>query len=140
MLKLTRWSPACLSDLGLVSEQGSVRGQRQVLDSRDSGDRGDQSVDTLAQQRFPAGDADLLDPEGRRHLHDPGDLLVGKQLGARLPLAMDRHRGRRLRIAQGVEARAIEVGGLLGLRQAVEAPEIAAVGDADPEVPHHPTV
>ena len=71
---------------------------------------GDQPGDVRADERLAAGEAHRVEPEPLdAHAGDPGDLLVGEELGLREPVhALGRH--------------------------AVGAPEVATVGDRDPQI------
>ena len=43
-------------------------------------------------------------------------------------------------ISQRVKFRPVKVCGFLSFGQAIDTPEIATVGDADPQIAHHPAV
>ena len=94
---------------GLFEIRGHLCKQRPVrrqgrLHSR--GHRADDIDEVAAEQRLPAGELDAPDPELRAHLHQLGDIL-----GAHLLL--------RAHFSLGV---------------AVDAPQVAPLGEADPEV------
>ena len=98
-------------DLGQLHAVGR---EREVDAER--GEHLDQSRHVRAHQRLAAGQPDRLEPEAlHAQPHHPGDLLVGEHLRAREPAHT------------------------LG-RHAVGAPEVAAVGDRDPEVLDHTPV
>ena len=132
--------PGGAQRLGVPGEEEAVGRHREVADAGDGGELGEEFRDAVAEQRFAAGDADLLDAEAGGDAHEALDLLVGEQMLLRLPLVTDGRERDRLRIAERVELGAIETRGLLRLGQAVETAEIAAVGDADPKVLHHAAV
>ncbi len=102
--------------LCLLREQGRVRRQRQ-LETVDRGERGDQALELAAQQRLAARDPDLLDPMCGEDPHEPLDLLEREQLAA---------------IQEAVLA-AEDL-----FRHAVDAAEVAAVGDRDAQVAQGP--
>jgi hypothetical protein len=73
-------------------EQHAVRRQRQVAHVRDAGEHLDEDGQVAAHERLPAGQAYLLDPEPREHVHEPRDLLERQDLLAPEPLqALRRH-------------------------------------------------
>ena len=112
-----RLSPASFKRLGLGGQEGAVRGQREVepVDPREHPNEG---LDVAANQRLAARDADLLDAE------------AGEGAG-------ERARSPRRRGARAGEERVVAAEDLL--RHAVDAAEVAAVGDRDPEIPHRPS-
>ena len=102
--------------LRLLRQEGAVRRQRQV-ESRNGGKHLDEALDIAADQRLAAREADLLDAEACENAGEPGDLLESEQVAAR---------------EEGVVA-AVDL-----LRHAVDAAEVAAVRDRDPEVAQRP--
>ena len=93
------------------------------------GDAGDEVFDVVAQERFAAGQPDFLNAEADGEADDAFDFLEGQDVGSGHPL-LDDGRG----IGQVRPVAAIEVLRRLGFRQAIEAAEIAAVGEAHPQV------
>ena len=102
--------------LGLGGQQRAVRGQGQVGAERR--EQLDQPLEVAAHERLAAGDAELLDAERHERLRDPRDLLEAEQL---------------LAVEEAVGA-AEDL-----LRHAVDAAEVAAVGDRDPQVVQRPS-
>jgi hypothetical protein len=95
----------------LRRQERRVRRQRQLRAER--GEHRDQPLHVLAHERLAAGQAQLLDPERDRGPRDALDLLEREQF-----LAVEE-------AIAGAEDR---------LRHAVDAAEVAAVGDGDTEV------
>ena len=127
---------------GLGSEQRPVGGHGQVADAGNLRQRSNQLVHSVPQQGLTAGDADLLDPQADGNSDHPGDLLETEDLRLGFPFPVDGGGRGACRgwVPQAVVAGAVEIRGLLGFRQAVQAAEIAAVGHADPKVPHDSSV
>ncbi len=98
-----------LEGLGLLRQQHAVGGQGDVANARHAGELADQPVEAVPHQRLAAGEPQLVDAHRRHDAHEAFDLLEREDLAARL------------------EAH------VLG-RHAVEAADIAAIGDADPQV------
>ncbi len=115
-LTVIRFSPAAFSASALRGKERAVRRQRQV-EPVDPGEQRDERLEVAAEERLAARDADLLDAEPGEDACEALDLLEGQQVGAG---------------EEGVVA-AEDL-----LRHAVDAAEVAAVGDRDPEVPHRP--
>jgi hypothetical protein len=92
-----------------VREQDPVRGQREVIDAGDRGEEPHEIGQALPHERLAAGQSDFSDPEPGRDASEPLDLLEREHL------------------APGHVRRVL-------LRHAIEAADIAAVGDADTEV------
>ena len=95
--------------LRLLRQERAVRRQRE-LEVRDLGELRDEPLDVAADERLAAGEADRADAEAGEDADDAGDLLEAEEL---LP----------------VEERVVAAEGLL--RHAVDAAEVAAVGDGD---------
>ena len=102
-------APCCASSEPLVV---SVRST-----SATSREHRDQPLEVLAQQRLAAGQPDLLDAEADEHARDARDLLERQQLVVR-------------------QERVVAAEHLL--RHAVDAAEVAAVGDRDAQVVQAP--
>ena len=109
--------PGVLQRLRLARQQRAVRGQGQVefaaVRRAQCAQHGDQVFEVLAQQRFAAGQADLLHAVGDEKPRHAGDFLEGQQRAMR------------------------QVGVILVehfLRHAIDAAEIAAVGDGNAQV------
>ena len=109
--------PGVLQALGLGGQEGAVGGKREVepVDPREHPNEG---LDVAANQWLASRDADLLDAEAGEGAGDALDLLEGEELGAG-------------------EERVVAAEDLLG--HAIDAAEVAAVGDRDPEIPHRPS-
>ena len=99
--------------LGLAREQGAVRGERDVGDAVDRHEALDQTLELAPQERLAARQADLLDAVGGERRRDALDLLEREQCGA----------------VEELEVLAEHLA-----RHAVDAAEVAAVGDRDAEV------
>ena len=97
--------------VGLIGEQNAVGREREVGEAGLPGEHADQARQLAAQQRLAAGEADLVDAE-RRGTRRPARAisLEVEQILARQP-------------------------GVVLLRHAVLAAEIAAIGDRQPQVP-----
>ncbi len=113
---------ACvIQGLGLDGQGGPVRGQRDVqrlaLVGPHGGQVRDQLLDALAQQRFPAGQSDLADAVLHPDPGQAGDLLEREDLRP---------------VHEGVVA----AEDLLG--HAVDAAEVAPVGDGNPHIAQRP--
>jgi hypothetical protein len=122
----------------VAGEEEAVGGHRQVFEPGNGGEPFDEPGQLGAEQGFAAGEAKFADAEPGEEADEPFDFLEGEQFGAGFP-------GRRIGVAatgagtaEILEPGAVKVGGLLGLGEAVDAAEIAAVGDADPEVAQYP--
>jgi hypothetical protein len=89
-------------------ELGGVAGESQIPEPRDRSQLGDQAGQVLAQQRLAAGETKAARARGNRQPGDALDLLEAHQGLARQPLHV--------------------------LGHAVEAAQVAAVGDRDPQV------
>ncbi len=104
--------------LCLGVQRGSVRGQRNVnitaVRPLERGEHPHKLLKPLAQQRFATGEADLLDPVCHGDPGEPGHLLKGQQLGS----------------PQEREVFAEDL-----LRHAVNAPEVAPIGDRNTKIP-----
>src|ERR1700680_4046828 len=92
-----------------LRQQHTVGGEGQVFNSGDGGQAPDQHRQVAAQQRFAAGDPQLADTQRNGDPHEALDLFEIEDLAALDELHA-------------------------GFRHAVEAPDIAAVGDTDPQV------
>src|SRR6058998_129858 len=110
-LTVTRLRPAALR-ARFFREDRAVGGEREVK-PRNVGEHLDQALEVPAQQRLAAGQADFLDPVTLEHARQPRDLLEAQQFALR-------------------EKRV--VGAEHVARHAVDAPEVAAVGDRDAQV------
>ena len=95
-----------------LAEQHAVGGQRQ-FESADCRELGDELVDILAQQRFAAGDADLLHAARLEQAGEAGDFLETQQF---------RSRQKGVVVAEATA------------RHAIHAAEVAAIGDRDTHV------
>ncbi len=98
--------------LGLIGQQDAVRRQPDVFDAGNGSNLGDQLVEIAADERLATGEADFVDSQADDDPNEPFDLLEGEQLAT------------------------VHEFGVVG-RHAVEAADIAAVGDADPQVRMH---
>ena len=112
-LTVTRCRPASRSALGLAGEQAAVGGQGDVVDAVDLGQHRDQALDVAPQERLSAGQPQLAHARAGEHAGQPRDLLEREQL----------------RAAQELEVMPED---LLG--HAVDAAEVAPVGDRDAQV------
>ena len=97
----------------LIGEQDPVGGHRDVIEAGFGSDHGHQLRQIAAEERFAAGEPDAVDAFGDEDVDERGDLLEVQQVFARQPL-------------------------ILGLRHAVLAAEVAAVGDRQPEIAERP--
>ena len=102
--------------LRLLWEQRAVGRQRQV--DAELCELLDQTLDVAAHERLATGDPDLADAAVDEDPRDACDLLEGQKLPP-------------------VEEPVVTAVDLL--RHAVHAPEVAAVGDRDPEIPKRPS-
>ncbi len=107
-LTLIRRRPASCSSFAIERQQDAVGREPDVLDPRDRDELLDELRQVAAHQRLAAGQPDLVDPHRARRAGEAGDLLEAQQ--ARPRQEFDR------------------------LGHAVDAADIAAVGDADPQV------
>ncbi len=110
-------------EAGVAQAARLLREQRAVGRQRDVGDAGfrehrDQPLDVPAQQRLAAGEPDLRHAARDEQLRDARDLLERQQIGVRKEMIV------------GVEDIP---------RHAVDAAEVAAVGDRDPQVVQRPS-
>jgi hypothetical protein len=94
---------------GQAGELGAVGGEGEVVEARQRGDQLHQPRQVLAQERLAPRDADLADARLDGEAGNPRQLLEGEQTLPRQPLDVL-------------------------VRDAVEAAEIAAVGDRDAQV------
>jgi hypothetical protein len=94
---------------GLIFEEDSVGGERDVLDARDSDEFLDEDREVFADKGFAAGDTELADAEGDGDTGEAGDFFKRENLFAR-------H----------------ELHAVFG--HAVEAADVTAIRDANPEV------
>ena len=102
--------------LRLLRQQRRVRRQRQV-EPADPGEHRDELLEVAAEQRLAAGQPDLLDAVTHERTRGPLDLLEREQLTPG---------------QEGVVA-AEDL-----LRHAVDAPEVAAIGDRDAQISERP--
>ena len=100
--------PASYSGFGLVGQQDGVGGEREVADARNRGDRRDQIGRSRRSRGSPPVSADLVDAQGTATRHK-------RSISSKSEFA-----------ARG------ELGPCFG--HAVEAADIAAVGDADAQI------
>ena len=101
---------------GLLREQRAVRREGDL--DRQLGEHRDQGLHVAAHERLAAGDPQLGDAEPHRRGGDTLDLAEGEQL-----------------LAFEIDVLAPED----LLRHAVDAAEVAAVGDRDPEIAYRPS-
>ena len=94
--------------LGVLGQEQAVGGQAHVADAGNPDEHPHQPRQVAAHQRLAAGETDFVDPQWRGDADEVGDLLEGEQLGP-------------------VHEHDL-------LRHAVDAAEVAAVGDADAQV------
>ncbi len=113
MCTLRRRRPGVVQGLRELFQQHAVGSQRQVLDSRNRRQPANQDRQIAAHQRLTAGDAQLSDSQPHCHTHEALDLFEIQNLAALHELHAS-------------------------LRHAVEAPYVAAVGDADAQVVVNP--
>ena len=97
----------------LLLEQHGVGRKRDVVDAVDRIDAGDEAVQVAAHERLTTGDADRPHADRRGGVHDLDDLFVAEQFIA----------------AQPVETR---------FGHAVDAAQIALVGDRDAQIGNRP--
>ncbi len=102
--------------LRLTGEKRAVRGEGEV-DSRELRELGDEHVEAASHERFATGEAHLLDAEPGEDPRQPRELLERQQLVLRHEL-----------IAAAEDL----------LRHAVDAAEVATIGDRDPQIPERP--
>ena len=112
-----------------------AREQREILHASNAGDLLHQLLQILAQQRLTTGQANLVNTQPNGHANETLNLLEAENLGALRPLA-----GNRIGVRNVGPTAAVEVVGRLRFRQAVEAAEVTAVCDADPQVAHDATM
>ena len=84
----------------------------------------------MPQQRLPARETDLLDAKVNRDTNNTLDLFKTQDFRTRRPLAMDR-RGGCIRVRPSP---AIKIRRCFGFREAIQATEVTAVGNAHPQV------
>ena len=109
---------ACGLELGRVlGEPRAVGRERDVLDTLEARERGDDLDDVAPQQRLAAGEPDLLDAELREQARDALDLAGREPVRARQELVM----------------LAVELG-----RHAVRAAEVAAIDHGNPQIAERP--
>ena len=101
--------------MGELAEQVAVGGQCHVIDAVDRLQHAQQLRQVVAQQGLAAGDPQLGDAQLGEDADQPGQLFKGEDV---FP-------------GQELIGLAVDLGG-----HAVGAPEIAAVGDRDAQVPH----
>ena len=114
---MIRDSPASASDLRLLREQRGVGRQRDVEVVAESRQPGDQELEVAPEKRLAARDAELLHAEVDEHARDALDLLERQELATRQEAVL---------VAEDL------------LRHAVDAAEVAAVRDRDPQVANRP--
>ena len=102
--------------LGLLRQQRTVRRQRQV-EAAERGQALDQQLEVAAEEWLAAGDPDLLDAVRDERAREPLDLLEAEEL---------------LAVHEAVAATEHLPG------HAVDAAEVATVGDGDPQVADRP--
>ena len=95
---------------GLLGQQDAVGGQGQVLDAGDRHQLADQLREVLADQRLAAGDAQLADAHRHRNPNKTFDFLE----------------------SSGYLSRGSKLYSVFG--HAIEAPDVAAIRHADPQV------
>ena len=100
--------PGVAQAAGPRGQQDAVGGQADVLDPGDRRQLLDQDREVAAHQGLAAGQPDLVDPQRHRDPDEPLDLLEAQELRAGQELDL--------------------------LRHAVDAADVAAVRDADPQV------
>src|SRR4051812_41751524 len=115
--------------LGFPGEKKPVGGHGQVLNSCDGGNPRNQILDAVAEQGFAAGQTDFPDAHAGGDGHKTFDLLKTEHMGFGHPLTGD---GRGVR--QVCPTAAIEIVRRFSFRQAIQAPEVAPVSDADAQV------
>ena len=93
----------------LLGQQDAVGGQGDSFDAGDGPDGRHQLVELGPHQGFAAGETNMGDAQGGELLHQPGDLFIGEN-GA---------------VGETLHAR---------LRHTVDAPEVAAVRDGNPQI------
>ncbi len=109
--------PGVGEGLCLLRQEGGVRREGDVEVVVESSEPGDQQLEIAAEKRLAAGDAELAHPEVDEHARDALDLLEREELAARQEPIL---------VAEDL------------LRHAVDAAEVAAVRDRDPEIAHRP--
>ena len=112
-LTVMRVRPAAFRALALAFKSRSVRGEREIDAGQFSGQHFDQPLDSSAQQRLAAGEANLFHAVAAEDLRQTHDLLEGQHFVVRQKLIL-----------------AVEH--FLG--HAVGAAEIAAIGDRNAQV------
>jgi hypothetical protein len=93
----------------MIGQEHAVGRHRQVADARPRRETGDKGRKVAPQERLSARETHLVDAKIEEHIHQPLDFLELEDVLARQP-----H--------------------VLRLRHAVAAPEVAAVGDRQPQV------
>ena len=113
---MTRVRPAAARLVCLPREQRAVRRQREI-DVAERRELAHEHRQVAAHEGLAAGDADLLDASFDEDTSDPLDLLERQKLFASQELVLT---------AEDL------------LRHAVDAPEVAAVGDGDAQIAQRP--
>ena len=105
--------PGALEIGGVIRKQHAVRRQAQIAQPRSARRAADQFRQIAAEQRLAAGEADAIETRFREEIAELTDLLERQHVRARQP-------------------------DVLVLRHAVVAPEVAAIGDRNPQVAERP--
>ena len=114
---MTRDSPASASACAFWASSAAFVVSVTSRSSPSAARRRDQHLEVATEQRLAAGDAELLHAEVDEHARDALDLLEGQELAARQEAVV---------VPEDL------------LRHAVDAAEVAAVGDGDPEIANRP--
>ncbi len=114
---MTRDSPASASDRAFCASRAALVVSVTSRSSPRAASRRDQDLEIATQQRLSAGDPELLHAELHEHARDPLDLLEREELAARQEPVV---------VPEDL------------LRHAVDAAEVAAVRDGDPQVANRP--
>src|SRR5437870_10549342 len=101
--------------LGHLFQQYAVGGQGQIFDPGDAHEPADQHRQIAAHQRLATRYSQLIDAESNRNAHEALDLFEIQDLAPRHELDV-------------------------ALRHAIEAADVAAIGDADAEIVVSPAV
>ena len=120
---------------GFLGEQETVRRHGEVVDAGNVRDAGHEILDIVAQERFAAGEPDFVDAESDGEADDAFDFLEAEDARFGDPLLDDG-----CRVGQVRPMAAVKILRGLSFRQAIQATEIAAVRDADPQVAQNPAV
>ncbi len=109
MLTVRRFNPASFSASTWLGQQNAVRGEREILQPLLRGEESNERGEIAPEQRFAAGQPNLVDAERNEHVDQRADFFEVEDVLARQP-------------------------GVLVFRHAVFAAQVAAVGDRQAQV------